>query len=343
MHFSATIVIPVWNRLEVLGDCLASLAEHSPPETQIILLDLGSERETERRLEQFAEVLDERVLLMHEPLNRGKTAAINRGIASAAADCVVVLSPMTVVTPGWLPPLQKILQHRSDVGIVIPEIFTTSKGRSDRRISGELCETSHGSFYCQAMHKNLFTASGMFDISLDGGSWCLADFSRRAWQAGYKTARCAASFVYTTPEQVFGSIDRRAKQQEDSQQIYMDRWGAPASYCLCLADVRPWWSTILTGARQGDQYLIVTPAAAARDIQQERLNQQHAAITFASLPRMLPARRGKKMIARMLTDRPELQVVTDHKSIPLPEGTSALSMEIVAAGITAREQRVYGR
>jgi GT2 family glycosyltransferase len=343
MHFSATIVIPVWNRLEILGECLASLAEHTPADTQIILLDLGSERETERRLEQFAEVLDERVLLMHEPLNRGKTAAINRGIASAAAECVVVISPMTIVTPGWLPPMQNLLCVSSDVGIVCPEILETPLGRRGRSPVENTIEISQGSFYCQAMHKDVFTAIGMFDTGLDGGSWCQSDFSRRAWQAGYKTARCAGSIVYTTPEQVFGSTDRRAKMLEESQRIYFDRWEAPASYCLCLADIAPWWQTIMTGARQGDQFLIVTHAEVSRDIQQAGMAQQHAAIAFAPLPRLLPVRRGKQMITRLLAKHPELQVVTDSESMPLPETATAQAMTDIAAAITARELQLYGR
>lgn len=340
MHYNASIVIPVWNRLEMLGNCLASIAEHTP-DTQIILVDLGSERETERRLEQFAEALEERVLLMHEPLNQGKMAAINRGIASATADIVVVLSPMTIVSANWLAPLCQIFRECPDVGIVCPDFspWTTAKRR---KISlAAATEISQASFYCQAMSRQLIEQIGTFDNCLDGDAWCLADFSRRAWQAGYKTVQTAISQVYTTPEQRYGSLERRARTEADSSRIYTERWGKSSAYCLWLADVTSCWSAICTGARQGDRYTIMTPAASYQRCKEAGLTSQHASISFVSLPRIFPERRGKKLLAEIITAQPDISIVTDGSPIPLPAGVTVQALTDLINEIAERARTYY--
>ena len=339
MPFTASIVIPVWNRLEALGACLASLAEHTP-DAQIILVDLGSERETERRLEQFAEVLEERVLLMHEPLNQGKKMAINRGMASAAAEYVVVLSPLTTVTAGWLDRLCCLLQEHPDVGIVCP---TLASGKLKRSGSGSgYREISQGSFYCQAMSRTLLNQIGSFDPVLDEDTWCLADFSRRAWRAGFRTVQTMASTVQTMPEQIFGSLERRARIDADSRRLYTERWREPANYCLYLAEVANAWPTILTGARQGNRFTVITPAATCRQNERAGLPAEHAGITFAPLPRFFAERRGEQMISRLMATDPGLQVVTDGSG-SLPLGVTSLPFTDFAATIAMREQNLYGR
>jgi hypothetical protein len=340
MHYNASIVIPVWNRLEVLGNCLASLAEHTP-DTQFILVDLGSERETERRLEQFAEALEERVLLMHEPLNQGKMAAINRGIASAAADIIVVLSPMSIVSANWLSPLSQILRESPDVGIVCPDFspWTTSKRR--KVAPAAAIEISRASFYCQALPRQLIEQIGTFDNSLDGGAWCLADFSRRAWQSGYKTVQTVLSQVYTTPEQRYGSLERRAQTEADSSRVYSERWGENGAYCLWLADVTPFWSDICTGARQGDQYTIMTPTASYQRCKEAGLTSQHASISFVALPRLFPERRGKKLLDEIITVQPDIRIITDGSPIPLPGGVTTQPMFELTNSINERDCTYY--
>lgn len=340
MHFNASIVIPVWNRLEVLGNCLASLAEHTP-DTQIILVDLGSERETERLLEQFAEALEERVLLMHEPLNQGKMAAINRGIASAAAEIIVVLSPMTIVSANWLSPLSQILRECPDVGIVCPDFSPWTTGKRRKTSSTAATEISQASFYCQAMPRQLIEQIGTFDNSLDGDAWCLADFSRRAWQAGYKTVQTVISQVYTRPEQRYGSLERRARTEADSSRIYSERWGKTREYCLWLADVTSCWSAICTGARQGDKYTIMTPAASYQRCKEAGLTNHHASISFVSLPRIFPERRGKKLLAEIITAQPDINVITDGSPIHLPAGVTLQSITDLTNAIAERARTFY--
>ncbi len=51
------IIVPVWNRPIETRACLVNLVEHSPA-ARLILVNNGSDRETECLLEEFAESLD---------------------------------------------------------------------------------------------------------------------------------------------------------------------------------------------------------------------------------------------------------------------------------------------
>lgn len=342
MHFSASIVIPVWNRLDALGSCLANLAEHTP-DAQFILVDLGSERETEQVLEHFAEVLEEQVLLMREPLNQGKIAAINRGIASAAAECIVILSPQTMVTSGWLAPLRQLLDYDPHVGIVCPVLHAAAARTKGGQRSGGIIEIDRGSFSCQAISRQLIEKIGLFDSSLECSEWCLADFSRRSWRAGYKTVRCLDSNVYTSPEQLFGSTERRARIVEQSRQLYVERWGESVSYCVCLEDITGFWPTLLGGARQGDTFEVIIQAAIAKEIRHEELLPQHENIEVHILPRLFTQRRTAQLIARASIAKPHLTAVTEGTSVPLPTGLPVISQTELLKRIAERERTHYGR
>src|SRR5512140_3475500 len=98
------IIIPVWNRPAETRACLVSLVQHSS-DSRFILLNNGCDRETECILEEFAEALDDRALLIGSGVNLGFVRAVNRGLARAEAAFAAVVRTSSVVSGGWLGPL----------------------------------------------------------------------------------------------------------------------------------------------------------------------------------------------------------------------------------------------
>lgn len=95
MAFS--IVIPSYNRPDLLADCLQSLIEHGPPDIQIIVVDDGSANaiiSTKAALFNGVEVV------RHER-PQGFASAANAGIARVRFPVVQLLNDDTVVTPEW--------------------------------------------------------------------------------------------------------------------------------------------------------------------------------------------------------------------------------------------------
>ena len=123
------IIVPVWNRPVETRACLVNLTRCSP-DARLILVNNGSDRETESLLEEFAEALDHRALLICSPLNRGFVRAVNVGLDRSEADCAAVVKQTSVVTEGWLDPLLTLLASRPQVGVAIPRLIQAPVPRS---------------------------------------------------------------------------------------------------------------------------------------------------------------------------------------------------------------------
>ena len=93
-----SVVIPNWNGADVLGDCLDALLGQTTPATEVIVVDNGStdgSADLARRHAVGAQVIA-------LDTNRGFAAAVNRGIAAATAEHVVLLNNDAVADPGML-------------------------------------------------------------------------------------------------------------------------------------------------------------------------------------------------------------------------------------------------
>ena len=93
---SVSVVIPVLNGGETIGDTLAGLMQQvrCPRETEIIVVDNGSKDQTRAVVEKFP------ITLLTEP-KRGPSAARNRGLYTAQGDIVAHLDADTMPTRRW--------------------------------------------------------------------------------------------------------------------------------------------------------------------------------------------------------------------------------------------------
>jgi GT2 family glycosyltransferase len=92
-----SIVIPSHQRTDLLRACLASVLQHAPPDTQIIVVDDGS---AERRVSAVAAHFPA-VTCVRLPRRAGFCVAANVGIHAACGDIVELLNDDTEVTAGW--------------------------------------------------------------------------------------------------------------------------------------------------------------------------------------------------------------------------------------------------
>lgn len=111
-----SIVVPTHNTRELVLVCLASI----PAEANIeaIVVDDGSEDGTASEIgARFPWVT-----LIRNESPRGFTAAVNRGIRSASAPCILLLNSDTELLPGALPALLAAFQADPAVGIAGGEL-----------------------------------------------------------------------------------------------------------------------------------------------------------------------------------------------------------------------------
>jgi GT2 family glycosyltransferase len=103
----ASVVIPNYNGLGLIGDCLGSVRAQAFRDREIIVADNGSTDDSVAWLRTNAPD----VRLVTRMPNAGFGAAVNDGIRAARGEYVVVLVNDTVVEPGWLEALVAALDR----------------------------------------------------------------------------------------------------------------------------------------------------------------------------------------------------------------------------------------
>ncbi len=115
-----TILIVTWNSWGDLKRCLESIRKAGAGDTEILVFDNGSiDGTAEKVRQQFPEVR-----LEQSPVNLGLPPAVNRGIQAARGEFVMLLDVDTEVKPGTPARLLDFLQHRPDIALVAPRIYT---------------------------------------------------------------------------------------------------------------------------------------------------------------------------------------------------------------------------
>jgi len=343
MNYPVDIVIPVWNRPLETRACLASLVSCSP-DARIIMVNYGSERETERILDEFAEALDDRAILVSTERNIGRVAALNHGIGMAAAPNVVIVQDDIHVGPGWLDPLMQVMSGFPEVGLAIPS--RGEKGKGQPAGSLPYHETDHGSLGIMALRRELVSAIGGLDTEMDGGVWCLRDYSRRATRAGFRTVCVSSCRLSYGEPQLLGSVARREERSHQGEQMYLQRWGGQRRFCfsavgqpagLRLAGMVP---LIIMAARQGHMVHILADKEAVRKISGLDALPDHDGIVIDSLPKLFAVRAMNKRIERLKEAFPDIFLVDCDSAAG--EVADAGSMNMFAAMVDECQKKYYG-
>jgi cellulose synthase/poly-beta-1,6-N-acetylglucosamine synthase-like glycosyltransferase len=108
-----SIVVPAFNEAVGIEQAIRSLDASEYPKFEVVVIDDGS---TDGTAELVEELKLPRVQVLRQP-NVGKPAALNRGIAAAAHDVIVMVDADTIFEPETLGRLVQPLRH-DDVGAV---------------------------------------------------------------------------------------------------------------------------------------------------------------------------------------------------------------------------------
>ncbi|MBI5426224.1 MAG: glycosyltransferase [Opitutae bacterium] len=241
---SVAIVIPVLNQLAYTQGCVRCLQPDLAAGVKVIVVDNGSTDGTREwlatqpaltviRNEQnrgCAPAWNQGVRAANVPIkNIGEDAqasgretnVLNRNIAGAAPDWVVVLNNDVLLPAGWLAALLGAA-GRHGLDVVCPAMrerdqnydfesyareFTTKLGGVVRRGG------AHG--VCFAVRRAVFEKIGGFDEAFRIGQFEDADFFRRARLAGFRTGVVGACFIHH-----FGSVTQDALSDTKKQRPY---------------------------------------------------------------------------------------------------------------------------
>jgi GT2 family glycosyltransferase len=317
------VVIPVWNRPDETRDCLVSLMDYTPG-ARFIMMDSASERETEKLLQEFADGLDDRALLMRDDSNLGFVRAANRGLERSDAPYIALVRTSTRVSAGWLEPLLAFASTHPEAGILVPQLSPGGIG-----CSGPV-EVASASFAAMVISREAFREIGGFDEGMDGGVWCLRDYTRRACSKGFLSYRLPGPAVSFREEVRLGSVRRREENLRRSAALFVERWGEGGSYLVHVpkgvepALLRQKLDWLLKGARHGDSYLVLLPASLQKAAEQGGFASPHENIRLVGLPHLATEAGRRRIFERISAENPGIVPVAAVDGIAFPWSASCL-------------------
>jgi GT2 family glycosyltransferase len=114
-RFKASIIIPVFNKVELTRQCLTTLASLTTmPEYEVIVVDNAS---TDGTAEFLAELGGD-VQVIRNQENYGFATACNQGAKAASGEFLLFLNNDTIPTEGWLNALVDEVERHPDVAVV---------------------------------------------------------------------------------------------------------------------------------------------------------------------------------------------------------------------------------
>jgi glycosyltransferase involved in cell wall biosynthesis len=121
-----TVVIPVYNRANVLGEAIRSVLAQSEQDFEIVIVDDGSRDDPKPVVDAFA---DPRIRYIHQE-NRGGGAARNAGIDAARGVFIAFLDSDDVFLPDHLTAMRKLLEGRTNVAAYARIVVDRGEGRT---------------------------------------------------------------------------------------------------------------------------------------------------------------------------------------------------------------------
>ena len=114
-----SIIIPHWNGIDVITECLESLQKATYPNFEVIIVDNNSSDDSVNYLRKNFP----KVIIFENKQNEGYAGGCNRGSEIAKGEYILFLNNDTVHNPNWIEPLVSILKENPRIAAVQPKLL----------------------------------------------------------------------------------------------------------------------------------------------------------------------------------------------------------------------------
>lgn len=253
-RFKASIIIPVFNKLDLTRQCLTTLASLTTmPEYEVIVVDNAS---TDGTAEFLAELGGD-VQVIRNPDNYGFAVASNQGAKAARGEFLLFLNNDTIPTDGWLNALVDEVECHPEVAVVGSKllyedgtiqhagvafsriVFTPyhiyRKFPADSPMVNRRREFQCVTAACMLVRRDVFEQVGRFDEGFKNGfedvDLCLK-IRDQGWHIMYRPD----SVVYHLESQTAG---RKSHDTDNARRLlerWSHKWWIPDEDALYLSD-----------------------------------------------------------------------------------------------------------
>ncbi|WP_027087880.1 glycosyltransferase family 2 protein [Cohnella panacarvi] len=234
-----SIVIPTYNQLALVKQCIETIRWNTPESYEIIVVDNASTDGTRAYLHRMSGELRFRVM----DRNHGFAGAINAGLMMAKGRTIVLLNNDTLVTENWLGNMLRCLNSDDNIGMVGP-ITNYISGiqmvkvpydklsempefarRNNRADSSRWRETDLLIGFCLLFRRELFEKVGYFDEGFEIGNYEDNDYSVRVRLLGKKLVIAPDCFIHHIGSVSIKAVgDRMVKVNNQNENFFHRKW-----------------------------------------------------------------------------------------------------------------------
>lgn len=224
-----TIVIPVFNQLELTRNCLDSLFAGAANPHELIIIDNNSTDGTPEYLRNLSRP-GWKIEVITNPKNVGVGSAFNQGIRKASGFYVALLNNDTWLMPGWDVALQNEARRTGAamIGAYYDEkpfdpVLTPKRAKAFvTRNQGKL--SRDWAAILMFFRKDSFRKIGLFDeryfVSYED-----RDLRQRMDIAGLTYLKTGSCFIWHKSQGTRRNSELRPNYEQESLKKFMDKWG----------------------------------------------------------------------------------------------------------------------
>lgn len=225
------LVIPVYNALRSIRNCLESVKRFAPPWARVIVVNDGSDERTTAWLRD-----ETGIVLLENPVNLGFVKTANRGLLFSDTPWVCLLNSDTLLTEGALERMIAGCEKDPKIGLCCPlsggAVNLSVKlppGEDVFSFARRVARTSPARYpdavtvvgFCLLVKRELIRTLGVFDEIFDRGYGEETDLHYRARAAGWRCVVADDTWVYHRHGGSFADGSERTRQ---NLEIVMKRW-----------------------------------------------------------------------------------------------------------------------
>ncbi|MDF2815088.1 MAG: glycosyl transferase family 2, partial [Paenibacillus sp.] len=237
-----SIVIPTYNQLNYLKDCIESIERYTPEPHEIIVVDNGSTDGTAEYLRSLPGNAVRHTISEH---NLGFAGGVNQGLMMARGTRLLFLNNDTIATEGWLSNLLACLHSNDRFGLVGPVtnyisgdqlIETSYKSLEEmhqfaktlnRSNSDKWKATGRLTGFCVLMTRDVFRRLGYLDEGFEIGNCEDDDYGFRARLLGLDLIIAHDTFIHHVGSTTIKTLSAEQFNEVYSRNLafYSSKWG----------------------------------------------------------------------------------------------------------------------